>query len=221
MPTSTSSTSTLDFLRALYPVPLSELGGQLAVWSLSPETKRSRTDWVADLGAADGVAKRLRSTMDVYFGVALQDPALALELARRKRPNATLRRVRGHAESARAIPAVWVDLDVASGVHTSSTLPPDAESALGLLPAIPVAPSAIVGSGGGLHVYWVLDDPWILDGEDDRLGAASLLRRVQWALRREAEAHGWTIDPTADLARVLRLPGPSTTRRRRRGRSRW
>lgn len=57
----------------------------------------------------------------------------------------------------------------------------------------------VVSSGGGFHVYWILS--WALDAESGR----AVLDRVK-ALTIH---HGFKADPTttADIARVLRLPG--------------
>ncbi len=211
----TAGNQTLDFLKALYPVPFPELAAagrvpQLAIWSRSPRDKSSRTDWCADIGTAAALAAKLCATMDVYFGVALQDRGLAVALARRRKkhgPKIPAAAVRGSAKSAAVLPGVWIDVDVRGDHHKSADLPPDLETATGLLAAVPHPPSVLVASGGGLHAYWLLDEAWILDSEAARAEAASLSRRLQWAVRRRARDHDWKIDNTADLARVLRLPG--------------
>jgi putative DNA primase/helicase len=143
----------------------------------------------------------------VFFGVALQDAAAALAIARGTRPDASLRSVRGREDTAVALPAIWVDLDVAGEGHSSNTLPPDRDAALALLDAVPCRPSIVVRTGGGFHVYWLFKEMWILDSAAERRAAKSLLQRVQNALRAEARRHGWSIDHTAELSRVLRLPG--------------
>lgn len=65
--------------------------------------------------------------------------------------------------------------------------------------ALPVAPSVLIDSGGGLHSYWLFGAPFILATEADRERARRL--QAAWV----AYAGG---DPNAkDLARVLRVPG--------------
>jgi hypothetical protein len=60
-------------------------------------------------------------------------------------------------------------------------------------------PSVLIASGGGLHVYWLLAEPYALTSED-RLGAAKLIQD-RWV----GLVGG---DPGAkDLCRVLRVPG--------------
>lgn len=62
------------------------------------------------------------------------------------------------------------------------------------------APSVVVDSGGGIHGYWLLRDPWTLDSDDAR-GAAELIQRawVQQVIGADPAVH--------DLTRILRVPG--------------
>ncbi len=198
---------TLQFLEALYPDPVTEAGGRLVLWTRRYRARTSRSHWFESLSRAVEVAGSLRQTEHVYFGVALQDGDRALEIARAKRPKATLRNVRGCEKSAVALPAIYADLDVAGPGHSSDLLPPDRDAALALLDAVPHRPSIIVRTGGGFHVYWLFKELWILDSEAERAAAKSLLLRLHRALNNEARRFGWSVDHTADLARVLRLPG--------------
>ncbi|MBK9944198.1 MAG: hypothetical protein IPP13_21570 [Kouleothrix sp.] len=63
--------------------------------------------------------------------------------------------------------------------------------------ALDPRPSIIVSSGGGLHAYWLLDEPYLID-DGNRQKAVKLL-------------YGWVKrvggDDVKDLARVLRVPG--------------
>ncbi len=209
-----------EFLSALYPEPLhhwaSEAGRpapELVLWTLpkqrnpSTDRSRSRSYWLPSVDAAARQAETLRADRNVFFGVALQDRMAALDAARETRPKATARSVRGRQETAVGLPAVWVDLDVAGPGHSSDTLPPTRDAALGLLAAVPQPPSAVVWSGGGFHVYWLLREVRRLNSSAARTAAHDLLQRVQWAVQREAQTRGWMVDSTAELARVLRLPG--------------
>lgn len=60
-------------------------------------------------------------------------------------------------------------------------------------------PSVIVDSGGGYHVYHLLDEPWILATDDDRQRAKRL--QAAWV------AYAGSDPQVKDLARVLRIPG--------------
>ncbi len=207
-----------EFLSALYPEPFHHFmrdagldrdagAPELVLWTRPKIGKTSRSYWLSSVDAAARQAEALRADHNVFFGVALQDRASALAAARETRPKATESTVRGRQDTALTLPALWVDLDVAGPGHSSGTLPPNRDAALGLLAAVPRPPSAIVWSGGGFHVYWLMQEVRILDNDQARDAARSLLRRVQWAVQREAGARGWSVDHTAELARVLRLPG--------------
>jgi hypothetical protein len=53
-----------------------------------------------------------------------------------------------------------------------------------------------VATGGGMHVYWLLDEPYDVQTDSERL--KSILRRLATALKADISA--------TDPARVLRLP---------------
>jgi len=61
-------------------------------------------------------------------------------------------------------------------------------------------PSALVDSGGGIHAYWLLRDPWAVETDEARQ-AAELVQRlwVQQVIGADASVH--------DLVRILRVPG--------------
>ena len=61
-------------------------------------------------------------------------------------------------------------------------------------------PSVIVDSGGGLHGYWLLRDPYVIENDDQR-GCAELIQRswVQQVVGGDRTVH--------DLVRILRVPG--------------
>ncbi len=151
MSASKRPTSERDFLQALWPEE--KLPGRLVVWTLSKAKQRKESFWCSNLEEAEVVAKRYRSDRNVYFGVALQDPDKALAIARLRNPKAQLASARGSAESAASIPGLWVDIDVRADIHSSQKLPPDPEAAISLLKAFPLAPSLIVHTGYGFHVY--------------------------------------------------------------------
>ncbi len=209
--------ATLDFLHAFYPEPFAELGGPgrdlerppwLVIWSRVPRTTTSTSDWTDSVEAAAATAEHRRAGRDVHFGVALQDRTAALAAARcRSGRMPAPSRVRGRAATTAVLPALWMDLDVCGPGHRSPTLPPTGADALRLLDAVPHRPSCLVRSGSGYHAYWLLRELWILDSDAERAAAKALLRRLQWAIRRRAEERGWSTDFTAELSRVMRLPG--------------
>jgi hypothetical protein len=61
-------------------------------------------------------------------------------------------------------------------------------------------PSVVVDSGGGIHCYWLLRDPWGLPSDDARLAAEIVQRAwVCQVIGADKTVH--------DLVRILRVPG--------------
>lgn len=81
---------------------------------------------------------------------------------------------------------VWADLDRVSV--------DDALSRCRLLPE----PTAVVNSGHGAHLYWLLDSPVLVDQKNNR----DLFEGTLKALYKELAS-----DSTQDVSRLLRLPG--------------
>lgn len=103
------------------------------------------------------------------------------------------------ADSARAMRALWVDIDCGSGKPYGS--PRDGIAGLFAWcggQAMP-RPDAVVLSGNGVHAWWLSDE------DVDPVRWKDLAAR----LKAHALATGLHIDPTvtADAARVLRIPG--------------
>jgi hypothetical protein len=64
----------------------------------------------------------------------------------------------------------------------------------------------VIDSGHGLYPWWLFRELWVFDSDEERQQAQTLAQRFLATLQEKARAHGWHIDPTADLARVLRVP---------------
>lgn len=77
---------------------------------------------------------------------------------------------------------------------------------LGKLEAEGLQPSMVVASGGpdAYHLYWLLEDAVLLEGEDDRERCRQLGQRMT---RLVEQLLGQPIDHVYDLPRVLRVPG--------------
>lgn len=149
---------------------------------------RPRTHSIRQPGeVADLVDASRREKTNLYVAVAYQD-AKVRSIGSRRNTAAT----------AIGIPAMWLDIDVKDGGAA------DLEHARAIAEAV-TTPTVIVHSGGGLHAWWVLDEPWMFIDQADRSHAEACSRGWQ-----EAHRHanpGIHIDSTHDLARVLRVPG--------------
>ena len=169
--------------------------GYLLLWT--KQDKRSYSFKLPnEIKAAAALACKLAAKKrDVYFGVT---------------PSNTLYEGtsgRGKAENACALVALWADVDLACGVHNGqSKNPPDIATVKTLLKDM-LNPSIAVHSGGGLHIYWLIQEPIEITDTESRKKAASLIESWQQSIRTVFSAQGYTLDSTADLARLLRVPG--------------
>ena len=91
---------------------------------------------------------------------------------------------KGKKENCREVSALWVDVDF------KTTSPQELKRKLS---GLAIRPSACVLSGGGAHLYWLLDKPYPADATIERY-----LRALVTTLGADGAA--------AELARVLRLP---------------
>jgi hypothetical protein len=94
-------------------------------------------------------------------------------------------------------PALWVDVD---GVT--------AEEGYNRVIQAPVPPSIVVFSGGGVHAYWLLNQPVAIN--------AATRDKFEATLRALAKATGGD-EQTCEVARVMRLPGTVNTKPGRNG----
>lgn len=177
------------FLSSLY----ENLEGEHYLYLWTVPGRKTHLFPVRDLPGMAAAAGQLAAAHDVYFGLG----ATARALGEYERPKN---------EEVTAIPGLWVDIDVLHPVHKIKELPPNIEAAMELIPD-QLHPSIIVWSGYGIHVYWLFREPWVFETPEERGQASNLLLSLQAVIRANATRKGWKIDPTADLARVLRVPG--------------
>lgn len=108
-----------------------------------------------------------------------------------------------------SVPALWSDIDV--GKHGW-----DYEKIARAFYDLPgcLQPSALMHSGGGLHAYWLLDEPFVFE-KDNWEGDADHWRGEVIAFEEVNKkfAHHTGGDNVFDITRVLRLPGTFNARR--------
>ena len=146
-----------------------------------------RVHWHLTAEAASKTA--LSDTGEAYFGVGLVRPVV---------------RGRGKAEDIVGIGGLWADLDWRS-TKAGKPLAGDPETLLEFVRTLPVAPSCIVNSGGGLHLYWIFREPWVFDSDAERDRAAAIAH--DWHAWIISRAPAWQLENCGDLSRVLRVPG--------------
>lgn len=158
-----------------------------------PDKRTQVFSCAAHADTAQAAQKASDAGKDVYFSVGVSE---------------RLFRAHERAKSADivAIPALWVDIDIAGDAHAAKALPPDYISARALLPEM-LDPSIVVHSGHGIHAYYLFRELLDTRTDEERSAAEELLRRLQGAVRARAAEHGWHVDSVPDLCRVLRVLG--------------
>lgn len=139
------------------------------------------------------VAENLGKKTNVFFGVGLRNKAL---------PNGQ----RGSEKDILGVTALYADIDIKGDAHAQTSLPSSVDEAIDFLHGLKIKPSIIVNSGNGIHGYWLLDKPFIIETEEDR-HISSIFKGFGRYVNSEAKKHGWKIDSVYDLARILRVPG--------------
>jgi hypothetical protein len=181
--------NTQGFFQTLYG---EDAPGYLAIWTHTPK----ETHWVAasDPAEMERIALDIGRERDVYFGIGLHMEKL--EKGRR-----------GTSSEVIAIPDLWADLDVKGEAYKANNLPPTCKDAMHITEAIPLKPTLIVHSGHGVQAWWLFKELWVFENETEREEAQELSRRFQAPLKHKAKEHGWHMDGTHDISRVLRPPG--------------
>ena len=101
----------------------------------------------------------------------------------------------------------WLDLDYGIEGHKSEQNPATREDALGLINQFPHAPTLIIFTGHGLQAFWFFDKSVDATEENGRLKVSHLVDALQSTIAQYAAVKGWQVDNTADLARIMRVPG--------------
>jgi P4 family phage/plasmid primase-like protien len=196
--------STANYLRLLYGDADS---GYLTVFN----GNNKKTRWFPVDQGLDHAATMIQNfteSFNTFCGVALQDREAAFAQWRAKNPDKQGEpTTRGYSETAVAISGLWVDVDVKDPAHTEQNLPPTKEAAQALVAEFPLPPSLVIDSGHGLYGWWLFRELWTFATDEERQAAERLAKQFLLTLQGIAEKHGWKIDPTADLARLLRAPG--------------
>lgn len=154
--------------------------------------------WAID--AADFASKAFEldsAENDAYFGISLRKTGLS-------------KFVRGLESDLTYVLGVGIDVDVVvDGVDSKKKRFETVQSAVACVAnAVPVPPTMIVHSGGGLHMHWLYKEPFEILTESDRNLASNVA--MEWNKKISAaasDAGGYSVDSVFDLTRVFRIPG--------------
>jgi len=169
-------------------------GKQILLWAKHDDISRSYFfDNATEL--KHGIQSYARVN-DVYVGTGLLD----------KRPEKE--GGRGTFNEVTGAVALHLDIDFGDEGHKRPDLPMNEAEALQIIDeAFPdMPPTMIVHTGNGIHVYYVYNEPIYFTNEEEKQKIATLLRSFQNTVLAVAQNHGWGMDITSDLTRVLRPP---------------
>jgi len=153
----TNEAEVKKFLDILYPNYTG--GGHLVLWT-KPD-RQSKFFSMHELDQASQEAAALSQGVDVYFGVGVQ--------AKIPEDNG-----RGKADTVVTIPGLWMDIDVKGDNHKSEQLPQTIEAASEFIESIKLKPTIIVSTGGGMHAYWLCNNPMAI--RDPQSGAREMTK---------------------------------------------
>lgn len=182
-----------DFLRVIWGGDLPN--GWVNVFAKDADSRVTTNSWpTTQVSGAVNWAMSKNLVANVWFGIGLrgEDPGPGK---------------RGSVDDVSAIPGFWFDLDVRGPGHTKTELPPTMEAAEEFLKTLPLKPTLIVYSGGGMQLYWLFHEPVCLTTQDVRKQVMNLSTRWHLHIKAEGNQHGWDLDNTGDLPRVFRVPG--------------
>ena len=202
--TASDRSAFLGFFTDLYADAV-DAENRLVLWT----ARDKRSAWLQSIDEAGGVLDGIPPGTDLYYGVCLQNHEAALAERRRRNrdESATLQYARGYATTTAVMPGLWLDLDIAGAGHEKRGLPTSQVDAERILSALPLDPTWIVETGGGMHVYWLWREPWTLGDHEERAKAAAMIRGWQQLAIDAATEMGFAVDSTHDLSRVLRPVG--------------
>lgn len=196
------------FITMLWPDPVER---ELYLWRHdSGSTTVTYHDSERDQMAQDAVTWA-HSGETVFYGVSLDRRELGA-------------RQRATKDTVAVVPAIFADIETKGHRNGKGELAanqeryPDRETALGLIQRMPLDPGCILDTGGGFHVYWLLDKPYRIRFEDidgKRRQVSASVNRIATIQKKWVELlslyfsefpEGVDIG-VKDLPRPLRLPG--------------
>jgi len=176
----------LEFLNELWQYKPEDQ--HILIWTL-PD-KRSR--WFTSVPAAAEYVAGLKQC-DVYVGIGLagKDHGPAHRCV---------------SDQITGLAGIGADFDLASEAHAKKALPKTVQQAISIIPPA-FAPTIVITTGNGVHVWWLFKEPYIFESDEERSEVQRVVARFHTMLRLGAAKFGWDYDRLSDLARVLRVPG--------------
>jgi hypothetical protein len=157
------------------------------------------------------------SAQAVYIGVGLASQVRHNKVHDTDDDGTVVTDQRPRREDIDGLLGLWADIDIAGEGHADAHYPQTIDEARRIVDALRLKPTLTVHSGGGLQVWWMFTEPWLVADSDDldaeRAKMATLARDWTRTVQYQAELIGrYKVDSVFDLARLLR-PAGSTNRK--------
>lgn len=170
-------------------------GSHFLVWVQAGQAKKISRSFT-HIDEAVAYIQSWNGQGSVYIGAGLADKPIANESVRYKKRDVT------------ALPALWIDIDIADPLaHQKNHLPSSRDEALQILRQIDLKPTVLIDSGHGYQAWWVFTEPFSINDDEERAQAQQIAIAWNTMVQGFAKQHGWEVDSTHDLARVMRVPG--------------
>ena len=152
----------------------------------------TRLPATANLGVVDDYVQQYRETL--YYNISIGREYLP-------------ENIRGSKQSLSCACMLWADVDLPK--EASEKKYPTFEAIRSALDDMPLRYSILVHTGGGYHVYWLLNQPYEFNNVEDVVSFENKFSKPwQNLLRVKLAQYGnYSIDSTHDATRMLRIPG--------------
>ncbi len=168
--------------------------GYILIWEKNKQSSFFSIDEI------DKIEEKYRGKTDVYIGTGTRTVDLYEKFKASEKPI----NHRGGKAGVRSVSSIWIDLDIQSGNHQKKNLWGSLASFMELLNDNNFPkPSMTIESGGGYHLYWILNKPILFDKIADKIAFESINKA--WT-NLFVQLGKKEIDSTWNIDRVLRLP---------------
>jgi len=187
-------TNNTEKIRIFFEKFYKDAQGYLSIWRKDSKTTNF-FNIKDELSETVDYCRKLSCKTDVYFGLGL----------RKKQLN---KMQRGKEDDIVCIPCLWLDIDIHNpDAHSRQDYPKTPEEALHILSKLGLDPSIVINSGNGLHIYWLLKEPFVIKTIEDKERIKKVCSGFNILAMNKFKEAGYHIDNVSDLARVLRVPG--------------
>lgn len=114
---------------------------------------------------------------------------------------------RGGDDDVRQLLSIIADCDVFGEARAEKELPPDKDSVISLLTALPIKPTRLDDSGYGIYAWYIFEEPYRITDEETLRKAKGITEGFGRYLASEFSKKGWKLDNVFSISHMFRAPG--------------